>query len=103
MDKRTNIVIVGGMAAGPKTAARARRCDPHAKITVIEQGETVSEGSCGLPYFVGGIIESDSALLIRGSKYFKEVMDIDIVFGTRAVAIDRAAKELEVLDLKTST
>ncbi|MBN1856387.1 MAG: FAD-dependent oxidoreductase [Dehalococcoidia bacterium] len=103
MDKATNIVIVGGMAAGPKTAARARRCDSHARITVIEQGQTVSEGSCGLPYFVGGQIESEAALLIRGPKYFKEVMDIDIVNGTRAVAIDRTAKELEVLDLNTNT
>ena len=103
MDTTTNILVVGGMAAGPKTAARARRCDPHAKITVIEQGQTISEGSCGLPYFVGGQIATENALLIRGPKYFKEVMDIDVVNGTRAVSIDRAAKELEVLDVNTDT
>ena len=103
MDTQRRIVIVGGMACGPKTAARARRRDPHAHITVIEQGETVSEGSCGLPYYVGGQIVSDTALLIRGAKYFKEVMDIDILNGTRATAIDRSARTLEVLDIKTNT
>jgi NADPH-dependent 2,4-dienoyl-CoA reductase/sulfur reductase-like enzyme/rhodanese-related sulfurtransferase len=103
MDTQRRIVIVGGMACGPKTAARARRCDPHAHITVIEQGETVSEGSCGLPYYLAGQVPSDNALLIRGPKYFKEVMDIDVLNGTRATAIDRSARTLEVVDLKTNT
>jgi NADPH-dependent 2,4-dienoyl-CoA reductase/sulfur reductase-like enzyme/rhodanese-related sulfurtransferase len=101
MDKQNRIVVVGGMACGPKSAARARRCDPHAKITIVEQGQTVSEGSCGLPYFVGGVIKKESALLIRGPQYFKEVMDVDVQLGTRAVSIDRAAHELEVMDVKT--
>lgn len=103
MDTQRRIVVVGGMACGPKTAARARRCDPHARITVIEQGETVSEGSCGLPYYLAGQVPNDKALLIRGAKYFKEVMDIDILNGTRATAIDRSAHTLEVVDLKTNT
>jgi NADPH-dependent 2,4-dienoyl-CoA reductase/sulfur reductase-like enzyme/rhodanese-related sulfurtransferase len=99
MKEQRNIVIVGGMACGPKAAARARRCDPHARITIVEQGTTVSEGSCGLPYYVGGHVTSDRALLIRTPKYFKEVSDIDILTGTRATAIDRATHELEVTDL----
>ena len=102
MDKQNRIVIVGGMAAGPKSAARARRCDPKAKITIIEQGQTVSEGSCGLPYYVAGQVPSENSLLIRGAKYFKDIMDIDVLLGTRAVAIDRAGHELEVVDLKTN-
>ncbi len=103
MERQNRIVVVGGMACGPKAAARARRCDPHAKIVVIEQGETVSEGSCGLPYYVGGAIKKDSALLIRGPQYFKEVMDIEVQLGTRAASIDRAAHELELQDLKRGT
>ena len=103
MEKQNRIVIVGGMAAGPKSAARARRCDPKASITIIEQGQTVSEGSCGLPYYVAGQVPSEASLLIRGAKYFKDIMDIDVLLGTRAVAIDRAGHELEVLDLKTNT
>ena len=93
--------MVGGMACGPKAAARARRCDPHAHITVVEQGATVSEGSCGLPYYVAGEVASDKALLIRTPRYFKEVSDIDILTGTRATAIDRAAHELEITNTAT--
>jgi NADPH-dependent 2,4-dienoyl-CoA reductase/sulfur reductase-like enzyme len=63
MEIERKIVIVGGMACGPKAAARARRCDPHARITIVEQGTTVSEGSCGLPYFVGGEVASDKRSL----------------------------------------
>jgi len=102
MDKQNRIVIVGGMAAGPKSAARARRCDSKAKITIVEQGQTVSEGSCGLPYYVAGQVPSENSLLIRGVNYFKDVMDIDVLLGTRAVAIDRAGHELEVVDLNTN-
>lgn len=89
------------MACGPKSAARARRCDPHARITILEQGTTVSEGSCGLPYYVGGQIASDKALLIRTPRYFKEVADIDVLTGTRAAAIHRGTHELEVVNVAT--
>ena len=101
MEIERKIVIVGGMACGPKAAARARRCDPHARITIIEQGTTVSEGSCGLPYFVGGEVASDKALLIRTPRYFKEVSDIDVMTGTRATAIHRDSHELEVVNVTT--
>ncbi|TFH37198.1 MAG: pyridine nucleotide-disulfide oxidoreductase, partial [Dehalococcoidia bacterium] len=89
------------MACGPKAAARARRCEPHASITVVEQGTTVSEGSCGLPYYVAGRVASDKALLIRTPKYFKEVANIDMLTGTRATAIDRVAHEVEITNLAT--
>ncbi len=101
METERKIVVVGGMACGPKAAARARRCDPHARITIVEQGTTVSEGSCGLPYFVGGEVASDKALLIRTPRYFKEVSDIDVMTGTRATAIHRDTHELEVVNVTT--
>ncbi len=99
MGDERRIVVVGGMACGPKAAARARRCDSHARITIVEQGTTVSEGTCGLPYYVGGQVASNKALLIRTPKYFKEVADMDVLTGTRAAAIDRNAHELEVVNV----
>ncbi len=99
MPDQRRIVVVGGMACGPKAAARARRCDPHAHITIVEQGATVSEGSCGLPYYVGGQVASNKALLIRTPRYFKEVSNIEVLTGTRAVAIHRTAHELEVVEI----
>ena len=43
------IVVIGGVAAGPKAAARAKRCDPSAQVTLVEKGEWISYGGCGLP------------------------------------------------------
>jgi len=51
------IVIIGAVATGLKAASKARRCDPHAQITVIEKGELISYGACGMPYYVGGEID----------------------------------------------
>jgi len=101
MDAEKNIVIIGGMACGPKTAARARRRDPKARITMVEQGSTVSEGTCGLPYYVGGRIETEKALLIRTQQQFKEGSNVDVLGWTRATRIDRQARKVELVDVNT--
>jgi NADPH-dependent 2,4-dienoyl-CoA reductase/sulfur reductase-like enzyme/rhodanese-related sulfurtransferase len=93
------IVIIGGTACGPKAAARARRCDQQVRITLVEQGENLSVATCGLPYYVSGVIDSRQELLARGADFFKMVMDIDVLTHTRAVAIDRKNHRVEVLDL----
>lgn len=99
MDKK--IVIIGGTACGPKAAARARRCDQQAQVTMVEQGENLSVATCGLPYYVSGVINSRRELLTRGPDFFKAVMNIDVLTRTRAVAIDRKNHRVEVLNLKT--
>lgn len=95
------IVIVGGNACGAKAAARARRCDPHAKITILEQGRLVSYAGCGLPYYISGVIKERNSLLARTVEYFKDVNDVDVLIGNRAEAIDRAGHTVKVLDLAT--
>ncbi len=95
------IVIIGGVACGPKAAARARRCDPKAKITVIEEGTLVSYASCGLPYYVSGVIQKRNALLVRSAQDFKSISDIDVMLGTRVEKIDRTAHQLQVTNLAT--
>jgi len=103
MNREQNIVIIGGMACGPKTAARARRRDSKARITMVEQGPTVSEGTCGLPYYVGGRIETEKALLIRTQQQFKEASNVDILGWTRATKIDRESHRVEFVDVNTGT
>ena len=61
MSAPLNIVIIGGIAAGMSVAAKARREDPAAKITVIEKENYISFGACGLPYYVGGQFEDPSS------------------------------------------
>lgn len=99
-----NIVIIGGVAAGLKTAAQARRCDPHANITVLEKGKLISYGACAMPYFVGGEIDDIEDLMktplgvVRNPSFFK-VKGIDVRTQTMAMAIDRRAKTVRVKKL----
>lgn len=101
-DTGQHIVIIGGVACGPKAAARARRRDPNAKITVIERGEFVSYAGCGLPYYVGGSVPDLDGLMattygvVRDSNYFASVKGVDLRLGTTAEAIDCGAKSVTV-------
>lgn len=56
------VVIIGGVATGPKTAARLRRLNPEAEITIIERGKILSYAGCGMPYYVSGDIEDYRSL-----------------------------------------
>ncbi len=100
MPKQNNIVIIGGTACGPKAAARARRLDQTAKITIIEQRDNLSTATCGLPYFIGGVVR-ESDLISRQADYFRNVFDMTVFTGTKAIAINRKAHTVEIVDIKT--
>lgn len=102
MPRKNNIVIIGGTACGPKAAARARRLDSNAKITIIEQRDNLSSATCGLPYFVGGIIKNKSELVSRGVEFFRNGLKMTVFTGTRATAINPKAHRVEIVDIKTN-
>ncbi|MBS1673667.1 MAG: FAD-dependent oxidoreductase [Actinobacteria bacterium] len=77
-DRPRQIVIVGGVAAGMSAAARARRLDESARITVLERGEHVSFANCGLPYYVGGEIEDQARLLVQTPESLRAALDLDV-------------------------
>lgn len=52
-----NVLVIGGVALGPKAACRFKRLEPESKVTLIDQGAIISYGGCGIPYFVGGDVE----------------------------------------------
>ena len=60
-----NVVVIGGVAAGTKTAAKLMRQDRSAKVTVYTKGKDISYAGCGLPYYVGGSIESREELIVN--------------------------------------
>ncbi len=101
------IVVVGGVACGPKAAARARRRNPDAEIVIIERGEHISYAGCGLPYYVGGTVGelvdlwSTPFNLARDAGYFEAVKDIDVRLFTEATRIDREAKCLHLRHVQT--
>ena len=96
MKSRNRIVIIGGGACGPKAMARARRSDPEAEITIIEQGSIVSQASCGLPYYVSGVIKRRGALIVRTLESLKNIYAVNVLTGTRVENIERAEHRLDI-------
>ncbi len=101
------VVIVGGSAAGPKTASKVRRLDQDADITIIQKGKYLSMASCGYPYFVGGVFDDRNKLIatptgvVRDSTFFSKVKDIKAVVNTEVTAINRKEKTLTTVNLET--
>lgn len=95
------ILIVGGVAGGMSAATRLRRLDETAEIVVLEKGEYVSFANCGLPYFVGGVIEDRDDLLLQTPKSLRSRFDLDVRVAHEVVRIDRHRKQLAVRDLMT--
>ena len=90
------IVVVGGVAGGMSSAARARRLDENAEIVVLERGAHVSFANCGLPYFVGGEITEESKLLVQTPQSLRAALDLDVRTGSDVIAVDTAAKNVTV-------
>lgn len=82
------LLIIGGNAAGMSCAARARRNDEHAEITVLERGADVSYANCGLPYFIGGEIDTEAPLRVQTPDSLSRILNITVRTGTEAVAIN---------------
>lgn len=95
------IVIVGGVAGGASTAARARRLDEQAEIVVLERDHYVSYANCGLPYHISGVIPDREKLLVQTPAKLKENLNLDVRVGHAVTAIDRAAKTVQVQNLDT--
>ncbi len=93
------IVVVGGVAGGATCAARLRRLDEEAEITILERGPHVSYATCGLPYFVGSVIPRESDLLVATPKLFQERFAIDVRTGHEAMAIRRIEQQVVVRSL----
>ncbi len=90
------VVIVGGVAAGASAAARLRRLDEFAEITLVEKGPAISYANCGLPYHVGGVIPDRDNLLVMSAEGFRKRFNVDVRTSCEATAIDRAAKTVTV-------
>lgn len=94
------VVIIGGVAGGATTATRLRRLDENAEIIIIERGEYVSFANCGLPYYVGGVIEEKEDLLLQTPKSFKDRFNIDVRIKQEAIKIDRENKKIKIKNIE---
>jgi NADPH-dependent 2,4-dienoyl-CoA reductase/sulfur reductase-like enzyme/rhodanese-related sulfurtransferase len=98
---KKRVVIVGGVAGGATCAARLRRQDENAEILVLERGPYVSFANCGLPYYVGNVIQEESKLLLASPTLFRERFNIEVRTRNEVLAIDRTASTVLVRDLET--
>ncbi|TKB23913.1 pyridine nucleotide-disulfide oxidoreductase [Desulfopila sp. IMCC35006] len=101
------IVVIGGSAAGAKAAAKARRLDEFAKITLIQKSPDLSMASCGYPYYVGGVFNDRNLLLCtptgvpRDPAFFDKAKAIKALVETEVLAIDRKEKQVACRNVKT--
>ncbi len=95
------IVIIGGVAAGATAAARMRRLDEHAEIILFEKGGHVSFANCGLPYYIGGVIDSRDSLLVATKKEIESKYALSVRLYTEVLRIDKDANKVFVKNLET--
>ena len=101
------ILVVGGVALGPKAACRCKRLMPDAEVMLVDENVFISYGGCGIPYYVSGEIQNLDDLrstpyhTVRDTDFFRDMKGITVRTQTRAMAIDRAAKTLLVKDVVT--
>ena len=87
-----NIVVIGGVAAGTKTAAKLMRQDRSAKVTVYTKGKDISYAGCGLPYYVGGAIETRDELIVNTPEKYMGLTGVEVKTEMEAVGVDASAK-----------
>jgi NADPH-dependent 2,4-dienoyl-CoA reductase/sulfur reductase-like enzyme len=93
---RRRILVVGGVAAGASCAARLRRLDETCEIVLYDRGPFVSFANCGLPYYVGKIIDEEEKLLVSTPELFRQRFEIEVKVEHEVTAIDRQRREIEV-------
>lgn len=101
------VIVVGGVACGPKAAARIKRLKPEMDVTIIEKGELLSYAGCGLPFYISGEVKSHNELMatptgvVRDTHFFKMVKDIEVKNHTLVESVDRDKKIVHAVQLDT--
>ncbi len=90
------IIIIGGVAGGATTAARIRRVDETAEIILLEKGKYISYANCGLPYYIGGVIEEREKLFVQTPEAFSTRFRVDVRTENEVIFIDRKKKTVTV-------
>jgi len=105
-ERKLRVVIVGGVAAGPKVASKVIRLRPDTEVTIVDRGELLSYAGCGLPYYVSGVVRDRRQLVstplgaVRDPVFFQNVRNVTALNRTNALEIDRAGRRVRVRDLE---
>lgn len=98
---KNKTIIIGGVAGGASTATRLRRLDEQREIIMLERGEYISFANCGLPYYIGGVIQSRDALIVETVEDMQARFNIDVRIFSEAISIDKDKKELTIKNLQS--
>lgn len=90
------VLIIGGGACGASTAARLRRLDDSAQITILEKTNEISIANCGLPYYCSNVIDSEEKMHVSSVQKFKNLLNVDIKMGAEVTNIDRKDKTVTI-------
>ncbi len=102
-----HVVVVGGVALGPKAACRFKRLMPEGSVTLIDQSDRISYGGCGIPFFVSGEVSRVEELrstpygVVRDEDFFLRYKGVDVLTRTRVVSVDRERKRVRTQDVGT--
>jgi len=99
--KDEKVLIIGAVAAGTKTAAKLKRENPSLDVTVVTRDEYISYAGCGLPYYVGGVIEEKGELVVKTPEDFKLITGVDVLIKHEAIDIDDENKIVKTKALTT--
>lgn len=95
------VLIIGGVAAGTKTAAKLKREDRSIEVTVVTKDQDISYAGCGLPYYVGGFIESRDELIVNTPQKYSGLTGVEVRTGKEAVSLNSVKKEVTLRDVQT--
>ena len=94
------VIIIGGVAAGTKVAAKLKREDRSAEVTILTKGKDISYAGCGLPYYVGKVIPDRESLVVNTPEKFEKLTGAKVITGMEVTKVDREAKTVTAVDEK---
>jgi NADPH-dependent 2,4-dienoyl-CoA reductase/sulfur reductase-like enzyme len=97
-----HVLIIGGVAAGTKVAAKLKRDNYHVQVTILTKSKDISYAGCGLPYYVGSVIEQPNDLIVNTPESFAQLTGVKVLTEVEVTKVDPQKKEVEALDLNTN-
>lgn len=95
------VIVLGGVAAGTKAAAKLMREDRENEVIILNKGENISYAGCGLPYFVGNVIPGKDQLIVNTPQKFEKLTGAKVLIRTEATKVDRKGKTVTAVNLET--
>ena len=95
------VLVLGGVAAGTKIAAKLMRENRSNEVIVLNKGKNISYAGCGLPYYVGHVIEDKEQLIVNTPEKYTKLTGVKVLTETEAVKVDAEAKKVTAINLNT--